>query len=341
MKTPSFWYDNSIGAKLTSFALTPFSWIYGAAANVHKGGVVPYRAKIPVICVGNLTAGGSGKTPIALSLMELVKEKRLATKPCFLSRGYGGTLQVPALVDLHKHTAADVGDEPLVLAAIAPVIISPDRAAGAQFAESNGMDLIIMDDGLQNPTLAKDLSLVVVDGASGFGNRRMIPAGPLREKLPEGLARADAFVVIGDDSRNLSRLLPANKPVLRARLEVPPDWRIDKSQNYLAFCGIGRPEKFRNTIEQLGLKLAGWQEFADHYPYMAIDLQRLEAEAAAKNARLLTTQKDVARFPTGFAWKNPPAIMPVKIVWQDENMISALLKENILNAESAKEAKNV
>lgn len=325
VKTPSFWYDNSIGAKLTSFALTPFSWIYGAAANVHKGGVVPYRTRMPVICVGNLTTGGSGKTPVALSLMELVKENKLAENPCFLSRGYGGSLHGSALVDVHRHTAADAGDEPLLLAATASVIISPNRAAGAKFAESNGMDLIVMDDGLQNPTLAKDLSLVVVDGASGFGNRRMIPAGPLREKLPEGLARADAFVVIGDDNRNLSRVLPGNKPVLRARLETPADWSIDKSQNYFAFCGIGRPEKFRDTIEHQGIKLAGWQEFADHYPYMAVDLQRLEAEAAAKNARLLTTQKDAVRFPIGYAWKNPPAIMPVRIAWESTQQITELL----------------
>lgn len=318
MKTPAFWYKKNL--TLPAAFLIPFSWLYMAGATLRK--LVhrkPHRSAIPVICIGNLTAGGSGKTPVTIAIMRLLADERLSQKPCFLSRGYGGCKKGPLFVDRHKDSCRDVGDEPLLLARHGTTIISRNRAAGAVMAEKHGADMIVMDDGLQNLSLEKDICFTVIDGASGFGNALLIPAGPLREKVVTGFKKSDAFIVVGDDTTDIQKTLPSGKPVIRARLSVPEDWITAKDVSYVAFCGLGRPEKFRRTIEALGLKIAGWHEFPDHHAFQERELKHLDNEALGKNARLLTTEKDAVRIPSGFKFEGPLDIMPVRIEWIGED----------------------
>lgn len=317
MKTPAFWYEQNL--TLPATLLIPFSWLYLAGAGLRGLAHAPsHKPTVPVICIGNLTAGGSGKTPVAIAVMKLLIDEKLAGNPCFLSRGYGGLRKGPAFVDRHKDGFRCVGDEPLLLARHGTAIISRNRSAGAVMAEKHGTDMIVMDDGLQNLSLKKDICLTVIDGASGFGNGLVIPAGPLREEPAAGFKKSDAFIIIGDDTSGVGRLLPPEKPVIRARLSVPEDWIAAKDVSYVAFCGLGRPEKFRKTAESQGLKIAAWHEFPDHHVFSEEDLKHLDNEASGKNARLLTTEKDAVRIPSGFRFKNPLDIMPVRIEWSDE-----------------------
>ena len=328
LKTPDFWYSDSAAAKLIAGAISPASFFYKAGYRLHQKSAKPYASRLPVICVGNLTAGGSGKTPVALAVMDIVKTNFPAANPCFLTRGYGRKSADCHIVS-DRDNARTSGDEALLLARCAPTVVSADRKAGALLAEQADFGLIVMDDGLQNPGLEKTLKLVVIDGASGFGNGHLLPAGPLRVPLMEGLAGADAFILIGEDRHGIEKKLPSGKPLLRARLEVPSSWTADRTAPYIAFCGLGRPEKFKTTIEAQGLTLAGWHAFPDHYRFTVADLQQLDREASEKNARLLTTEKDAARLPAEFSWNNPPVIMPVEIIWEFPAQIEQLLASSV------------
>src|SRR5690242_5245426 len=238
--TPEFWAHRG----LLSTVLEPAAWVYGQAAAARQRWTTPWRAPVPVICVGNLVAGGAGKTPVALSLAQRLAKR--GRRVHILSRGYGGRSPGPLAVDPARHTAADVGDEPLLLAEVAPTWVARDRVAGAKAAIAAGAELLLLDDGFQNPTFAKDLSLVVVDGGYGLGNGRVLPAGPLREPLPRGLARADAIVLMGEDSAGVAPIT-AEKPLCRARL-VPENPGEVAGRTVVAFAGIGRPEKFFATV---------------------------------------------------------------------------------------------
>lgn len=328
-RTPGFWYDTkSPRARACALLLTPFSWLYAAGRKLHNiTRPPPRRAGIPVLCVGNLTAGGSGKTPLALFLFSLIHDQRLADKPFFLTRGYGGSLPGPVRVDPARHDFRAVGDEPLLLARHAPTVVSRNRRAGAELAKAQGADLLILDDGFQNPSLFKDISFLVIDGESGFGNFGLLPAGPLREPSDDAFSRADAFVITGEDAHAIRDRLPPGKPVFTAHLNAvnPPD----PAQRWLAFAGLGRPEKFRTTIQSLGLSLAGWSPFPDHYPYTSQDLEDLTSRARALNARLLTTEKDTLRLPPDFAAQ--VAILPVTLEIKEKKAILDFLKESLKN----------
>jgi tetraacyldisaccharide 4'-kinase len=327
LKTPAFWYKNSQVSQIAGLLLWPLSLIYRAGNLLRWKGITPFHAGIPVICVGNLTVGGSGKTPVVIAIMNLVNENGLAANPCFLSRGYGGTVTGPIFAHSIKHTHRDVGDEPLLLARHAPVIVSRNRKAGAIFAQENGHDLVIMDDGLQNPSLAKSLSFVAIDGYSGFGNGRILPAGPLREPLKTGFDKADAFIIIGHDARDVTACLPAGKPAFHARLT--PGSLPDEKESFVAFCGLGQPEKFRRTLREKKLTITGWQPFPDHYPFTPEDLGRLDREALRKEARLLTTEKDAARIPPDYQFQSPLDVLPVSIAWQNESALLSFLKSKV------------
>ena len=203
MQAPDFWYNQQI--TLPSVFLRPFSWIYGLVGGIRQDSTKPWRAPIPIICVGNLVAGGQGKTPTAISIGKILNAKKKSIH--FLSRGYGGSHRGPLLVDLKTHTANDVGDEPLLLSKISPTWICADRKAGIKSAYEMGAEIIVMDDGFQNPSIMKDLSVITIDGETGFGNGHLIPAGPLREGITAGLSRADATVIIGDDKLDLKELI--------------------------------------------------------------------------------------------------------------------------------------
>ena len=288
-KTPAFWYQPWDKLPPLVHKLAPLGNLYGYAGKLRMRFVKPYKAKMPVICIGNIVAGGSGKTPTALALMGLIKQHGLAKAPCFLTKGYGGRIEGPVFVSQQSYE--EVGDESLLLARVAPVIVAKDRQKGAWLAEQSGHDLIIMDDGFQNPALHKDINFVVVDGKTGFGNGYLIPLGPLREKISDGLARAQAIIKIGGDTS-----LHTATPVINAHIESTCD--LLPGTKVFGFCGLGQPEKFRLSLIDAGLDVTGFKVFADHHPYTPAELKTLHAEAFNHKAHLITTEKDLCRLPS-------------------------------------------
>ncbi|PWC32620.1 tetraacyldisaccharide 4'-kinase [Azospirillum sp. TSO35-2] len=318
MKTPAFWYQPP---GLASALLAPLGALYGLAGRRRLAGTAPGRVGAPVVCVGNLVAGGAGKTPVGLALIAALRGRGVAVHA--LTRGHGGREAGPLRVDSQRHTAADVGDEALLLAAAAPCWVARDRLAGARRAVEAGAGVIVMDDGFQNPALHKDLSLVVADGAVGFGNGRLVPAGPLRERVADGLARADALVVLGEDRCGLAAQA-GGRPLLRARLEPDPQAAAALAgRDVLAFAGIGRPEKFFATLESLGARLVERVPFADHHPYRPAEIAALIDRAAARGAVPVTTAKDAVRLAP--ALRARVAMLPVAVRWEEEGAVEALL----------------
>jgi tetraacyldisaccharide 4'-kinase len=312
MKTPAFWArKHSVLAQ----ALSPLGGITATltARRIKQPGFAP---GIPVICAGNAGAGGSGKTIVALDLLT-----RLPARPFALTRGYGGRLTGPVLVG-PGHSARDVGDEALLLAAVAPVIVARDRAAGARLALAEGAGAIVMDDGLQNPGLAKTLSLLVIDGGYGFGNFLLLPAGPLREPVAAAAGRCQAAVLIGPDVTGAVAKLPANLPVLQARLAA--SCAVDLAGlPVVAFAGIGRPDKFFTSVTGLGAVLAARVPFPDHHRYTARDARRLMELAGGLGARLVTTAKDFVKLPE--ALRAATAVVTVRLLWEDAAALEKLL----------------
>ncbi len=291
MHAPDFWQRDGVVARL----LDPIGRVYGLAGSLRRRWIKPRSVSIPVICVGNLTAGGAGKTPTAIAIARHLQGR--STQPHFLTRGYGGRERGPLQVDPAIHDAVAVGDEALLLARTAPTWVSADRIAGAEAAVDAGADHIVMDDGLQNPYLAKDLALLVIDGAAGFGNLRLLPAGPLREPVDQALSRIDAAIVIGADQTGIDAHLPADLERLSATLR--PDSDVDhlKGRKLLAFAGIGRPEKFYETLGQIGAELVKTRSFPDHHRYSPLEIRGLIAEARQFDAACITTEKDHVRLP--------------------------------------------
>lgn len=320
MKTPRFWYQPP---GVLSALLAPLGWLYNAATKARLNRSARATLGIPVICVGNINAGGTGKTPTVIALSQRLRD--LGHVPHVVSRGHGGQLDGPVEVDPSRHTAAQVGDEPLLIAAFADVWVAKDRASGGQAAEAAGATIVIMDDGFQNPDLHQDLKIVVVDAARGFGNMRCIPAGPLREKVETGLARADALVSIGTPEEQDLLQIPDNisTPRLHAHLrplETGMDWA---GTPYLAFAGIGHPEKFFATLRSVGATLVDAVPLADHGGLSVALLSRLERRANAQGAQLVTTEKDAARLPKSFRGK--VLTLPVRLEFEDEAAVKALL----------------
>jgi tetraacyldisaccharide 4'-kinase len=309
MRTPEFWKQRGFAA----LALAPLGILYGASVAWKARIARPYRAAVPVICVGNLTAGGSGKTPVAIAIAQALIAR--GAKPFFLSRGYGGRERGPAQV-MHLSRAENVGDEALLLVRTAPTVVARHRAEGAEMAHMNGANVIVMDDGHQNFSLRKNLSLVVVDGETGFANGLMIPAGPLREPVAQGLARADAVVVVGD---GLPDLQGFTGPVLRARITA--DDATLRGRKVFAFAGIGRPEKFVTTLQDAGAIVTGKRFFADHHPYTADEIGALRA--AAGGSSLVTTEKDLMRLAPEL--RPGIAALPVRAVFDDPTALARLL----------------
>ena len=322
MKAPGFW---NAPPGLAAALLAPAAALWRLGGWLRARRASPWRAPVPVICIGNLTAGGAGKTPLVAALLPRLEAAGLA--PHVLSRGHGGRLRGPQRVDPAQDRAAEVGDEPLMLAALAPVWIARDRAAGARAAAGAGAGAIVMDDGFQNPSLVKDLSILVVDAGAGFGNGRLIPAGPLREPVANGLARADLVVLVGGEAaraRALSRWpeLAARRP-LAAEI-APLATGLDLSgMPVMAFAGIGRPEKFFATLEEMGAKLVERVAFADHYAYPEAVLRRLVGTARRRGALLVTTEKDAARLPP--AWRREVMTLPVRLDLADWGPVDAAI----------------
>lgn len=289
MRAPDFWQADGITARL----LDPVGRVYGLAGALRQRLVTPTRVGAPVICIGNLTAGGAGKTPTAVAVGRHLQT--LGDRPHFLTRGYGGRERGPLKVDPDIHDADAVGDEPLLLASTATTWVSADRVAGANAAVAAGASHIVMDDGLQNPYLKKDLRLLVIDGATGFGNRRILPAGPLREPLCKAFAHIDAAIVIGADHADIEASLPAGLPRLSADLVPDGDQDHFRGRRVLAFAGIGRPEKFYATLQELGADIVETRSFADHHRYKPSEIEHLLTRARQFDAVCVTTEKDHVR----------------------------------------------
>lgn len=290
---PDFWWQPK--PALTAIALAPAGWIYGAIAGRRMLRRPKYHSKVPVICIGNFVAGGTGKTPFALRLAERLAEE--GYHPGVLLRGYGGRLKGPVLVDPEIHSAEDVGDEALLLAAAGPTVISTDRAAGARHLETEPVDLILMDDGFQNPSLHKDLSLVLVDCAVGFGNGLCIPAGPMRAPASTQIVKADALILVGQGAAAEPAIHLAGRkglPILHARMVPTPNDQLSERGLY-AFAGIGRPEKFFRTLREQGLLVKETRSYPDHHAFTDTEAQTLLTTAEEKGLQLVTTAKDMAR----------------------------------------------
>jgi tetraacyldisaccharide 4'-kinase len=318
MQTPSFWWQPGRG-----MLLSPLSALYGAAAwlRLRKPG---RSVGVPVICLGNLTVGGAGKTPAALALGRLLLAHH--ERPFFLSRGYGGRLRGPTLVSRAVHSARDVGDEPLLLAQLAPTIVARNRVAGAKLARAEGAGVIVMDDGFQNPALHKDLAILVVDGRRGIGNGRVLPAGPLRAPLNAQMALAQALIVVGPPD-GAAPVMQAGRRhgVARFHARLEPDRRtLDAlaGRRILAFAGIADPEKFFATLAEAGLTVAEKRSFADHHRYTAAEAQLLTARAQSQNLMLLTTEKDHIRLagdPRLAELASHAGVLPVRLVIEESD----------------------
>jgi tetraacyldisaccharide 4'-kinase len=325
MKTPKFWYADKKNSILGTL-LTPLAGLYERAANIHRSNSSPEKVSAPVICLGNLVAGGSGKTPTAIALMKLLRSTNFFLSPCFVTRGYGGKIKGPERVD-DTNSAVFWGDEALLLARSATTYVAANRYEGAEAAIFNGADAILLDDGLQNYDLQKDISFAVMDGRMGFGNEKVIPAGPLRQPIADGIDRTDAFILIGEDYREALTKIPAGKPVFRANIKVRDTIDLPNVP-YIAFCGIGFPEKFRDTINELKIECVGFHAYADHYSFTINDMAKLVDEALTKKARLLTTEKDYVRLPD-FAKKGLIDVLPIEIVFEDADGLLNFIRNHI------------
>ncbi len=304
MKTPRFWKAGykSLWPKI----LSPLSYIWAKETQrrLNKNG---YSSDLPVICIGNITIGGSGKTQAAIKLAQFYQENGF--NPAFLSRGYGANVKEPTKVDPLKHSYKDVGDEPLLLSQFAEAWVSPNREEGAKAIEAHGTaDIIIMDDGMQNQSLQKDFNLLIVDGIFGLGNQKTIPSGPLREPVGENLNRIDYGLMIGKDCHNIQQLLSV--AFLHAAI-IPQKNALDKQQKYWAFCGLGRPSKFYETLRDEGFHVASTTDFSDHHPYTEKEIKDLLQVAKLNGCKLITTEKDKMRIPSHLCGKI--AYLPVSL----------------------------
>lgn len=327
MKAPGFWDAPPDRPGLRARLLSPLGALYARATARRLGRGAGWRAPVPVICVGNINAGGTGKTPTVQAVVMRLRDRGLS--PAILSRGHGGRLAGPVAVDSEVHDAGDVGDEPLLAAAFAPTWVARDRVAGARaICADETADCIVMDDGFQNPALARDISLVVVDAARGFGNGRCLPAGPLREPVAAGMARADLVLSVGDDTAQAafdSQWAGAvTVPRMRGRL-VPlltgMDWT---GARVLAFAGIGHPEKFFATLHTLGAKVLREVALSDHQPLTPALMARILHDAESLGAQPVTTEKDAVRLPADI--RRQVLVVPVRLEVADWGPFDAALE---------------
>ncbi len=337
MREPAFWYRPP---SLISLLLSPLAAVYGAIAGrrlQRKG----FDTGIPVICVGNYHTGGAGKTPTVRALVKVLRD--LGERPVVLSRGYGGRLRGPVLVDPDRHRASEVGDEPLMLAQSVAVAVSRERIDGLALAKSQGATVIVMDDGFQNPAIAKDLSLVVVDAHRGLGNTKVFPSGPLRAPLPPQIERTDALIVIGEGAAAdavAATVAAQDKPVLMAQLKAETAAASSlRGQRVLAFAGIGDPDRFFRTLRACGVEVVLERAFADHHPFTQGEIESLVAEAKRDGLTAVTTEKDLVRLGVGAKlppWAQRIVPFPVTLEFESLPVLRKLVSDRLFRARERK-----
>ncbi len=337
MHEPAFWYRP---LSLMALSLSPLGAIYGAVAG-HRLQRKGFDAGILVVCVGNYHTGGAGKTPTVLALVGLLRD--LGERPVVLSRGYGGRLRGAVMVDPARHVASDVGDEPLMLARTVPVAVARERLDGLALAKSKAASVIVMDDGFQNPAIAKDISLIVVDANRGLGNACVFPAGPLRAPLAPQIDRTDALVVIGEGSAAdavAAMVAAQGRPVLRARVQADENIVASlRGHRVLAFAGIGDPDRFFRTLSACGIEVVSRRAFADHHPFTQFEIEQLVAEAKRDALKLVTTEKDLARLGVGGQlppWAQGIVAFPVKLEFESAEPLRKLIVDRLFRARDNK-----
>jgi len=331
LESPKWWYDKD--KTPVANALSPLSWIWGAIAGARMSSPSKHQSQLPVLCIGNFTMGGAGKTPTAIFVANYLKS--MGEQPAFLSRGYGGELKGPHLVNVERDTAARVGDEPLLLARHAPTVIARDRVEGAKMLEDSSATVIIMDDGFQNTSLHKDLAAVVIDGEVGIGNGMVAPAGPLRAPIEQQLTMCDALIILrgnGPDHESVRNLRKSFQgPVMSAQIVPDDDTAWLGAAKVIAFAGIGRPEKFFQTLGAITPGLIDTVTFPDHHNFTEKDARDLMARAFAEDAILVTTEKDWARVPTDIEalneLKEQAHTLPIRLEFDgtDETALAKLI----------------
>ncbi len=317
VRQPDFWSGDR--GYILPRLLSPIAAIAAAAA-ARRIARPSRQVPVPVLCCGNATLGGAGKTTLALDIGQRLRDRRLRVH--FLSRGYRGAVRGPWRVSANDLVDA-VGDEALLLAAVAPTWVGAERSASACAAVAAGADVLVLDDGLQNPSLARDVSLLVIDGGFGFGNGRVLPAGPLREPVAAAARRCQAAVLIGDDATGALRMLGDVVPVLHARLVPKPETAALSGRRVLAFAGIARPEKFFATLRAVGAVLVGEESFSDHHQFSSRTLRNLRDRAAGLDALLVTTPKDAARLSS--VERGTVLVAGVTLAWETPEAIERLL----------------
>ena len=327
MKAPRYWKHGCGG--LMSTLLSPLGWLFGVGTQMNQSAASPVQAPVPVLCIGNAVVGGAGKTPIAIDIGKRLLDAGINVH--YLSRGYGGSEQGPLLIDPESDKAARVGDEPLLLAQIAPTWISGDRVKGATAMVEAGAQVILMDDGFQNPSLLKDISLCVIDGTYGIGNGRVMPAGPLREEFEHSLQKSNAIVIMGRDHIGMAKYIKKASPdvvLLKAQITTKPINFDILNQPIHAFAGIGHPDKFFSMLRELGCNVTKSTPFADHHIYKDTEVSLLVEAAKADKALLLTTEKDYVRLDT--KWRNTVKPIGISLTWENEIPLKTLL-EPVIN----------
>ena len=327
INTPKFWYKKDLISKFKTLLLLPFSIVWILLSLIKKNFVKRYKSHLKVICIGNLSIGGTGKTPFSIQTYKILEI--LGYKPVFLTRGYRGLTKGPILVN-KSHNHKDVGDEALLLSKVGTTIVSSNRCIGAKYIENlkKNYDIIIMDDGLQNYQLEQDIKLLLIDKKLLFGNGYCIPAGPLRQTITQGLKKIDAIIFTGDgDTKDINLNFINNIQNFDTKLKIKNTFK-PKQNNFLAFCALGNPIKFFNTLKKNNFKIVLTKSFPDHYEYKNKDINTLKEEADNRNLKLITTEKDYVKIDDK---ENEISVLPIEINFSkaDGNKFKSFLKEKI------------